>query len=828
MPDVLAWLIALWALSLVGFPIACAATGLGRLADRGWTVARPLALLALAWITWIGGASGIIPNSQGGIAGALMFLAAAAAWLGWVRRVEIRDFIRRRWSVVLATELLFIAVFAFWALVASEAPAINHTEKPMDFGIMNAVINSARFPPEDQWLSGHSVAYYYGGHHIAATLTTLTQTPSDVGYNLAMVTIPALFCVGVFGLVYNLLRYAGATAPRSLAWGTASALGIGLLGNLSGALEFAYVRGLGWDGFWEWIAVKGLSPPAGGDGWFPDGFWWWWRGTRVIDTLGAGGASLDYTITEFPFFSFLLGDLHAHVSALPYLTLTLALALALLAAPDPPGLQWVRKNPGEAGILALTLGALAFINAWDFPVYLCIVGLAALARWMAWHGLPAPMTLHGTRPSTAAEGDVGGAVALLRSIGYGALLVVGLAATGVILYLPFYMSFDSQTSGILPIAGPATRPVLFIAVMGAPAIFAGGFVARAALDSGWPTGERRVNALVAGSFGVGVFALWLITLAVRVSLSPDGLDLADNLVVGRFMLAVPLLFMGCVATYCALTLAPWRRRAQWVVFALVLAAAGFFLLAGAELFHISDQFGNRMNTVFKFYYQAWLLLGIAGAIGMYYILEEPLRHAWVDEWALVLAGLRILWVAIAAALLITSAYYPVGAVLERTGWVSPDETRDDNTLAGLDYLRRSSPGEYAALIWLRDSAEPGRIVEAVGDDYDARGGFSAATGRATPLSWEGHERQWRGDDINSELARRKADVEEIFTTDQSAISRGLLRHYGIRWLIVGPQERSAYGNDVGARMVKWAGDGWLTPAFQSDGVVIYEVSPSNR
>ena len=823
MAEILAWLIALWALSLVGFPVACAVTGLGRLADRGWTVARPLALLILAWITWIGNTLGIIPNSQAGIAVTLICLAVLAAWLGWWKRVELRDFFRRRWTVVATTELLFLAMFAFWALVISEVPAINHTEKPMDFGILNAIINSAQFPPEDQWLSGHPIAYYYGGHYVAAMLTTLTRIPSDVGYNLAMVTIPAMFSVGLLGLVYNLLRYAGATASRSLMLGTLAALCIGLLGNLSGVLEFAYVRGLGWEGLWEWIAIKGLEPPASGDGWLPDGFWWWWRGTRIIDTIGIDGASLDYTITEFPFFSFLLGDLHAHVSALPYLTLALSLALTLLVAPEPPGLQWLREHPGEAGALALTLGALAFINAWDFPVYLCIVGMVAVVRWTAWHGQPPPMTLRGTPPSETVRARHGEAATLMRSLGYGLLLIVALAATGILLYLPFYLSFDSQTTGILPIAGPATRPVLFMIVMGAPAIFAGGFVARAALDSGWPAGERRVNALLVGSFGVGMFMLWLIALAVRVSISPDGQELAGNLVVGRLVLAIPLLFMGCLASYCALTLASWRRRAQWVVFALVLAAAGFFLLGAAELFHIADQFGNRMNTVFKFYYQAWLLLGIAGAIGMYYILAVPLRHAWVNEWALVLAGLRIVWVAIVAVLLVFSAYYPVGAVLERTGWTSSGAARGDNTLSGLDYLRKTSPGEYEAIVWLRDTAEPGRIVEAVGDDY-GHGGVSAATGRATPLSWEGHERQWRGDDINPELARRRADVETIFTSDQSAISQNLLSHYGIRWLIVGPREKSEYGNDVRERMVKWADEGWLAPAFESGEVVIYEVS----
>ena len=252
--------------------------------------------------------------------------------------------------------------------------------------------------------------------------------------------------------------------------------------------------------------------------------------------------------------------------------------------------------------------------------------------------------------------------------------MVGLAVAGIVMYLPFYLTFDSQTSGILPVAGPATRPVLFMIVMGVPAILAGGFVARAALDAGWPTGERRGMALLCGSFAVGWFVLWLVAIAVRVSISPDGLDLADNLVIGRVILALPLLLMGGLAAYCALALSAQRRPMHWVVFALALAAVGFFLLGGAELFHIADQFGNRMNTVFKFYYQAWLMLGIAGAIGMYYILAAPLRHAWVDELALLLDGLRVAWVGVVALLLMASAYYPAAALVDRTGWASPGES----------------------------------------------------------------------------------------------------------------------------------------------------------
>ena len=813
MQDVLAWLIALWALSLVGFPIGSTVCGLGRLADRGWAVSRVLALLALAWVTWIGGTIGIVPNSAAGILAVLVIMAIAAAWLAYRQRAELADFFRRRWTVVATTELTFLVIFAFWALVISEAPAISHTEKPMDFGILNAVANADGFPPEDQWLSGHSIAYYYGGHYVAAMLSTLSGVATDKAYNLAVATIPALLAAGILGLVYNVLRLAGARAFPALGAGLLTAIGVTMLGNLSGVLELAYVRGVGGDWFWNWAAVKGLEAPAGGDGWLPDGFWWWWRGTRVIDTLTETGTSLDYTITEVPFFSFLLGDLHAHVSALPFVTLALTLTLALLVSPFAPGLRWLRRRPGEAVALAVTLGSLAFINAWDFPLYVAITAMAAVACWSAWRiNRSEPETSSSSAASTAALG---------RATGRAAILALALAAAGMALYLPFYQSFDSQAGGILPVTGPATRPFLFLVVMGVPAFLAGALVGRALFSLGRFTEGKRLLVWPVVAFSGAPFFIWLLAVAALVSLRPEETTLVDGLVWHRLVLAAPLLGMGGLAAYCAVALAANRRPMQWLVFALILAAAGFYLLAGAELFRIVDLFGNRMNTVFKVYYQAWVLLGIAGGVGIYYIVAGPYRLRPGDYRAGLFRALGIGWAGLAVGLIMASAYYPVAAVLERTGWFQDGGGFGDNTLAGLDFLRRSDPGEYDAIVWLNEEAEPGRILEAVGDGYSDYGRIAGATGRATVLGWEGHQRQWRGDD--STFAGRSHDVETIYQGTDGAETRRLLAVYGVRWLIVGPRERDAYGEEVDERIEEWASEGWLRPAFSSDDVAIYEV-----
>lgn len=813
MQDVLAWLIALWALSLVGFPIGSTVCGLGRLADRGWAVSRVLALLAVAWVTWIGGTLGIVPNSAAGIAAVLVIMGIAAAWLAYRQRAELADFFRRRWAVVATTELTFLVIFVFWALVISEVPGISHTEKPMDFGILNAVANADGFPPEDQWLSGHSIAYYYGGHYVAAMLSTLTGVATDKGYNLAVATIPALLAAGILGLVYNVLRVAGARAFPALGAGLLTAVGVTMLGNLSGVLELAYVRGVGGDWFWNWVAVKGLEAPAGGDGWLPDGFWWWWRGTRVIDTLTETGTSLDYTITEVPFFSFLLGDLHAHVSALPFVTLALTLTLALVVSPIAPGLRWLRRRPGEAVALALTLGSLAFINAWDFPLYVAIVAMTAVACWSAWR-------INRSEPDTSSS-SAASVATLGRATGRAALLALGLVTAGVALFLPFYQSFDSQAGGILPVTGPATRPFLFLVVMGVPAFLAGALVGRALFSLGRFTEGKRLLVWPVAAFSAAPFFIWLLAVAVLVSLRPEETTLADGLVWHRLVLAVPLLGMGGLAAYCAVVLAANRRPMQWLVFALILAAAGFYLLAGAELFRIVDLFGNRMNTVFKVYYQAWVLLGIAGGVGIYYIVAGPYRLRPGDYRAGLFRALGIGWAGLAVGLIMASAYYPVAAVLDRTEWFQDGGGFGDNTLAGLDFLRRGEPGEYDAIVWLNEEAEPGRILEAVGDGYSNYGRIAGATGRATVLGWEGHQRQWRGDD--SAFAGRSHDVQTIYQGTDGAETRRLLAIYGVRWLVVGPRERDAYGEEVDERVEEWVDEGWLQRAFSSDDVAIYEV-----
>ena len=782
------WLAGLHLLGLLAFPFAFLL--FRRLPGRGFGFAIPLALVLAGYAWWLIGHIPGAPASPWTIPFLLLAGAGMSAWVAHSHRHAILGYLRREWSTVLVTEFVFIACFAFWLAVVAHVPDISHTEKPMDFGFLNAVLYSDSFLPEDPWLAGHSVSYYYFGHLMMAFLVKLTGVASPIGYNLAVATIPALLAAGTFTLVYALVRLSGGSRTHACIFGIIAPFLLILTGNLEGGLELIHSLGWGGEGFWQWVGIKGLEGgPGRVSSFFPDQHWWWWRATRVIDTL-SNGASLDYTITEFPFFSFLLGDLHPHMIGLPFVVLFLGAALNLYQSRTPIGVPWLRRHPLETAALALFLGALAFINTWDFPAFAAILTGVVFAK-----------SLRDSRANDRVRSSLVGSL----------ITTISIAVLGFALFLPFYLTFTSQAGAPVPVAGPGTRPFLFLVVMGFPVLLAATFCLRqfpSALTAG--TEHNRASdgslAFLAAAVAVAPLILWAIGVVLVYWIA--GPDHTGNLnLVNRLIIAGPLLFLAALAGLSAL-----RRNRHGldapVGFPLLLSAAAFGLLALAELFFVLDFFGNRMNTVFKVYYQAWLLLTIAGSFGLFYFWQRRRTigpAATAAKYAVAVTGVGLLAVTL---------YYPVGAVIDRTGIGSPGYTFSGRTLDGLAFVREGDPGEYDALAWLRETAPPGRLVEAVGSDYTDYGRISSSTGRPTILGWPGHEHQWRGS--LEPLAGREEDVRIIYTAGDIEQVARLLHKYEIRYVYVGRRERETYGP---AGLTRF--EDFMETVFAADGVTIY-------
>jgi uncharacterized membrane protein len=237
-----------------------------------------------------------------------------------------------------------------------------------------------------------------------------------------------------------------------------------------------------------------------------------------------------------------------------------------------------------------------------------------------------------------------------------------------------------------------------------------------------------------------------------------------------------------------------------VVFCWLLAIWALAILFGIEVIYLRDVFGTRMNTVFKFQYHVWLLLGLAGAAGLGLIWT---RSAARSRW-------RALVVLVTAAVVLPGLVYPLAAT-----WTKSNGLRGEATLWGDRFLQRGAPTDYQAIEWLRTNTS-GRpvVVEAVGGDYSEHARVSTFSGLPTLMGWVGHELQWRGD--RPDLRTRPEAVDAVYrATTQDELAR-LAEKYGIRYVFFGTLERAKYGPDAQARL-----DRLLPVAYSRGGTTIY-------
>ena len=784
MLDVLLWLLAVEAIGLAAFPLCFYL--LPRLRDRGYAVSKPLGILVIAYVSWLLSVLHLVPSVQLTLLVLLAAMGGVSGWYGFRHRSEIRDFLVRERTVLLATEAVFLAVFIIWVVYRAYDPFIDTTEQPMDFAFLNASVRSTLGAPEDPWLRGESISYYYFGYWMMGALSKLTAVPTFISYNLSLALIPALAASGIFGLVVNMVRADSTRLRHALAAGVAAGVLLVGVANLEGVLEFMRANSMGSDGFWDWIRIDGLDGPAAtpSESWRPQEWLWWWRATRVIGSF-QGDQVVDYTIQEFPFFSFILGDLHPHVMSLPFVVLLLTICWNYLRTPL---FAWplARQRIGEwraplatVAVTGLALGGLAFTNMWDLPVFSAlVVGVAALKASSARGGLW--RLIRGAAPFSAA--------------------VIVLA---VVLILPYLLSFTSQVPLGAPIAAVesnTTRLPHMLIVWGLYLVAVSPFV----LLAFWRTTVEEDWGLVVGISFFVVIAPFLVWAFMHLNGGGEGGE-----VVARFFHVLPFMLLISVAVYSALWLARREESATGLMFALALAAMGLILIMGPELLHVDDSFGGateRMNTVFKLYYQGWVLLAAASGYAIYYwrSLRERVSGA-------ALALTRI-WAAVFVVLLIGALYYPLAAAATKGAPFGGDASLD-----GLIHLTRFGDGaEYRAIEFIRaDTGPDSAVLEAVGGDYTTFGRVSSSTGVPTVLGWPGHEAQWRGSHLP--MAGRPEDVASIYETSDIDEAKNLLAKYRVDYVYVGKRESEKYGEKDG--LGKFSD--FMDTVFEEGDVTVY-------
>ena len=576
-------------------------------------------------------------------------------------------------------EAVFLIGFFFMLSVRFANPTISYAEKFMDHGFLASVMRSPVIPPLDPWFSGGFLnVYYYLGYWMLGCLAIVSGVPSTIAFNLSLPTVFALSAVSMYAI--------GTLLLDRFRW-----LPLVPLIMPNPALVFQIITGR---------TVNPAYDPSLS-----------WLGTRTITN----------TINEFPLFSFVWGDVHAHVVSIfnqVFLLFLLLYAYKRWETLDRPAKITVMA------LIAVSLGSMPLFNTWDVLLYaplVLITGGLILKR------------VHGSMDRAAWA------------------FLLGIPPVSILCYLPFYLQLKTSTGAIALVRTPSD-PLEFLWVNG---IFIAIFFALLV-----PEVRKKPWLLVAclpfalaGYMAAAIAVIPLIYLIARADR-----DLCD-----------------------------------------IIAAFGLAILIACELIYMKDNMGEtffRMNTVFKCYLPAWLMLGTAAFVMAGRWCASSLRIPPVSDRTsavLVVTVVTLLFV-LPFAVIAPASYAP-------------------GTLDGLAYLEAQHPADAGAVAYLRTLTGSEILVEAEKGDYSYYSRISSFTGIPAIIGQPFHEFMWRGND-DGWFSDRPADIRAIYEQPEKTVS--LMTKYNATLLYVGDAERERY-----AVTLPPAG---LEKIYSSRGTDIYRLS----
>jgi YYY domain-containing protein len=787
------------------------------LADRGALLMRAAGLLLIGFVFWLLGNFGFLANEPGGVVMAWLIVLGISVAVFLTRResFDMRAWWRDNRAAFVVGELLFVALLVGWAIIRAHNPDTYTTEKPMDLMFISAIMRSESFPPNDAWMAGYAISYYYFGYTIAAMLGMMSDLSSTITYSMMIVLLVALTAQCAFGVAYNLVRtnvprvlFAGAVdrfqrTTRSvlpsplpaIATGLLAAFFVVLMGNFQTPLiEIPYqtrTASEAYLAFWdtpernvyperEAARAQGVADTEPvtlqareSNDW---GYWWFFRASRVIQDRDFNGAAISIQpIDEFPMFSFLLADSHPHVMVLPFVLFALALAFNVLRSNDAPDRM-------QIVFYALCLGGLIFFNTWDGPIYMAILVMAEIVR----------------RLRSAADWKL--TRADLIDVGIFTVAIVGLA---VLFYLPFLIGFRSQAGGFLPNWEFPTLFRQYFIVFGPFVLLLAPFIAVEAWRARG-TLNLRLGVLTAlGVLGGLIVLMALLTLvgALAGIVPPQAeigtiitrrlthIVLTVVLLVG-IALVIARLFPRKPADGAPLQAFPVSLSTS---FALILIAAGLGLTLVPDYIYLRDNFGLRINTVFKFYYAAWVVFSIAAAYGVYSVISDAQERAP--------AALRAAMGALVLIVITLGSVYPIFGInyraLQESGRQVAAEMQAPLSLDGGPRFITADPSgsDYASIMCLgnRVIGDDVIAVEAVEGTYNPNvGRVAALTGIPVLFNWPGHQSQWRGPTFPQVVGGKQIDIQTLYTTENWNIASEILTRYGIDYVFFGTTERNMY------------------------------------
>ncbi len=348
------WWAVIWMLGCTFMPITSLL--FSQYDDKGWMFSKVIGVAVSGYLTWLVVVLKFFPFTTLTCMVVTLICMIVNLWLALQLRRNRMDILPEKGSnLIFREEVIFFVMFLLWTYVAGFRPAAYGTEKFMDFGFMQSMMKSTTLPAIDMWYSQETMNYYYGGQYFAVFLTKLTTTSVEITYNLMRTLIAAFAFVLPFSLVRQMLRdrMNQEEQRHPEITGTLGGLLAGGAVSLSGNMHYII-----------YSKIIPLIHKINGAKteetryWFPNA-------TRYI---GHDPDTMDRTIHEFPSYSFVLGDLHAHMINV-FFVLTVVGVLY----------GWLRNNKGKSYLqpvvflCGLLLGIFQFSNTWDFAIYYVVI-----------------------------------------------------------------------------------------------------------------------------------------------------------------------------------------------------------------------------------------------------------------------------------------------------------------------------------------------------------------------------------------------------------------------------------------------------------------------
>ena len=760
----------------------------------GYTCGKPLGLLASGLAVWT------LAYLKIGRFNLLFIIISVLAltfccWFPKSLREGAIDKLKTAGTIenIAVEETVFALVITLLCFFKGMNPDINGQEKFMDYGFMMSMIRNPELPANDIWLSGYSINYYYFGQYLYAFITKLSMIKTGVAYNISMccsIALPFSLCFGIGRMLIDGAREQGAKIPKFIPTicGIITAAAVCLFGN---SHSFFYDPDSIGNGLLGMFKSWGIEVGTTDHFFYPDStrFIGHNPDTSLIPDFPNGG---DKTIEEFPFYSYLVGDLHAHVCSTIVVLLIFAIAITLISKVfkiEEEKTEVSHLLRPEIITIGILLGICQMTNYWDYLIYFIFGSMLLLVfntyKSKAFSSIPGVAIFVLT---------VGGILGIYLTTAYHPILHAGLQV----------LLFAMVLLGTANVSNALTRTAA-----GMSFFFTTATIVSLPFNSNFEMISNKLAACVNHSPLYQLYILWGTHVFICVTFIVF-IIIFRNINIDRSKKGkeVSIEYDNPIEKF-------FKERNPVDVFICGSIIVGIMLLIAPEIFYVRDIYTGgylRSNTMFKFTYAGFIMLSICMVYSVFRLMFITNKKGDYNTPAWVIS-------IVFCFLLLIPAHYTYPALSQRCGELTRDRYKTLDGTAYIEdyvspYTNHVVPGnlsDYEACIeWFNENVEGDPVIlEAYGLSYTDYNIVSAYTGLPTVCGWQTHEWLWRFHGIVDEetdlfisdpdrdvwelyLTPRHTDIDTMYTSNDPGTVLDLLHKYNVTYVVIGDLERDKY------------------------------------